>query len=319
MVWKYWIIGLGILICFRLAAAEQIVGGVAVVVNEAIITYKDLIQYINPVIDRINLQYSHNPEERRKRLIQAQEEGIQQLIERQLILQEFKRAGYQIPDYIVEQEVKRRIREQFGGDRISLIRTLQAQGLTYDKWRERVKEDLIISAMRAKYMGGEIVVSPTAIEQYYVTHLDEFKLGDQVKLRTIMINKSGRGKDHAYALALELLKQLKNGASFEDIARIYSEDGMGRSGGDRGWITKYEIRPELAQIAFTMEVGQLSDIIDTEDSFWIIRVEGIRKNHVKTLEEVRDEIAAKLKEQERERRYRQWIETLKKKAYIRYY
>jgi len=316
ILWIGWVLWFGV----GLGAESQIVNGLSVIVNDAVITYKDVIQYVAPVVETLQRQYAGQPDLLRKKILQAQQEGLQQLIERQLILQEFKKAGYKLPDFVVEQEIQRRIREQFGGDRVALIRTLQSRGMTYEQWRRRVREDLIISAMRAKHMGTEVVVSPFAIEKYYAEHLDEFRLGDQVHVRTIMISvRNQGGVDQARQLAEEILKKLDEGVPFEELARIYSEDSAASRGGDRGWVKRQDLRKELAKIAFSLKPGQHSGIIETPGAFWILKVEGVRKNYIKTLPEVRAEIEEKLKNMEREKRYREWVDSLKKKAFIRYF
>jgi len=301
-------------------SAEQLVNGLSVIVNDAVITYKDVVQYVAPAIELLVRQYRDRPDVLREKITQAQRDGLEQLIERKLILQEFKDAGYKLPDYVVDEEVQRRIRKQFGGDRVALVRTLQSRGMTFEAWRRRVREDLIISAMRARKLGGEVVVSPYRIEKYYADHLDEFKVGDQVKLRTIMINAANKG-DPKYAreLAEEILKKLDQGAPFAELAAVYSEDGAAKQGGDRGWIKRDGLRKELTDAAFSLKPGQHSGVIETPGAYWILMVEGVRKNYVRPLPEVRDEIEAKLRDQERARRYREWVDRLKAKAFIRYF
>ena len=116
-------------------------------------------------------------------------DGLEQLIERQLILHDFDVEGYKLPDSYVDQLVQDRIRERYG-DRITLMKTLQAQGMTYEQFRKDVRDQYIISAMRAKNVSQEIVISPYKIENYYLAHQDDFKIGDQIKLRMIVLNKS---------------------------------------------------------------------------------------------------------------------------------
>ncbi len=91
----------------------------------------------------------------------------------------------------MDQLVQDRIRERYG-DRITLMKTLQAQGMTFEQFRKDVRDQYIISAMRSKNVSQEIVISPYKIENYYLAHQDDFKMGDQIKLRMIVLNKSFR-------------------------------------------------------------------------------------------------------------------------------
>jgi peptidyl-prolyl cis-trans isomerase SurA len=296
------------------------VNGISVVVNDDVITRDDVLSYIARTVQLLARQYQDRPDELDRRLRQAQRDGLEQLIERKLILHEFKTAGYNLPDSVVEEEIQKRIRERFGGDRVALAHTLQSEGLTMEAWREQIREEYIISAMRARQGIRNIIISPYKIEKYYAEHLDEFKLGDQVKLRTLMLDarampRAGMAKE----LARELLKQIEGGASFADLARIYSQDSFREKGGDRGWIERDALRKELSDVAFSLKPGEHSGVIDLGGTVWLLEVEAVRKNYIRTLPEVRDEIEARLKAQEQARLQKQWINRLRKKSYIQYY
>lgn len=299
---------------------RQDVNGIAVVVNKEVITQDDVLRYVAPSVELLFRQYGDQPEVLNQKLLEAQQDGLNQLVERKLILHEFETAGYSLPDSVVEEEVERRIRERFGGDHVALTRTLQSEGLTKDAWRKQVREDYIISAMRAKHVSQNILISPYKIEKYYADHLEEFKLGDQVKLRSIMI--SSRGKPNpalVRELVAELGQSLDDGAPFADLAKIYSEEAIGQQGGDRGWVERDGLRKELADVAFQLPVGGHSDVLELGETFWLLKVEAVRKNHARTLPEVRDEIEATLTAQEQNRLHQQWIDRLKEKSFVRYF
>jgi len=296
------------------------VNGISVVVNDDVITRDDVLKYIAPTVQLLARQYRDRPDELNRRLRQAERDGLEQLVERKLILHEFETAGYNLPDSIVDEEIQKRIRDRFGGDRVALARTLQSEGLTMEAWRQQVREEYIISAMRARQGTRNIIISPYKIEKYYAEHLDEFKLGDQVKLRTLMLDARSMPKPElAKKLAKELLKQLDEGAGFTELAHIYSQDSFQKKGGDRGWIERNALRKELSDVAFSLKPGEHSRVIDLGDTVWLLEVEAVRKNYIRTLPEVRDEIEARLKSQEQARLQKQWIDRLRKKSYIQYY
>lgn len=310
--------------CFLSGQTQSLPGGevngISVVVNDQVITRDDVLKHIAPAVQLLMRQYADRPEELNKRLRQAEREGLEQLVERKLILHEFESAGYSLPESVIDEEIQRRIRERFGGDRVALTRTLRSEGLTMETWRQQVREDYIISAMRARQGTGNIIISPYKIEKYYAEHLDEFKLGDQVKLRTLMLNTRGMPKPElARKLAAELAKQLDEGASFAELARIYSQDTFQSKGGDRGWIERNALRKELSDVAFSLPPGQHSGVIDLGTTVWLLEVEAVRKNHVRTLPEVRDEIEARLKAEEQTRLRKQWVDRLRKKSFVQYY
>lgn len=304
-----------------LAAEPRLLNTVVVIVDQEIITLKDVSQYIAPAIEVLMRTYAGQPEVLRQKIEEAQREGIEQLVERKLILHEFERAGYNLPESLVEDRVKERIRERYGGDRAALTRSLQSQGLTYEAFRRRLREDFIIGAMRARNIGlDKIIVSPHKIEKYYAENLDKFRIRDQIKLRAIMLTAgAARPRETTRALAAEILAKLREGADFAEMARVYSEDTYRPQGGDRGWIERGDLRKELADAAFGLMPGQPSEVIEVGDTFWILLVEDARANQIRTLPEVRDEIFNTLRAEEQSRLNREWIERLKAKSFVRYF
>lgn len=277
----------------------ELVNGISVIVNDQVITRDDVLRYIRPNIELMLRQFGDRPEVLNERLQQAQRDGLNQLIERKLILHEFESSNYSLPDSVIEEEIQRRIKQRFGGDRIALTQTLRSEGTTLDAWRQKVREEFIISAMRSKHISESTIISPYRIEKYYVDNLDKFKLGDQVKLRTIMITARDKADPSIpRLLAQEIVTKLDEGSSFADLAMIYSEDSYRSEGGDRGWVERENLRDELAEKAFAMKPGEHSGVIEFDGTVWVLQVEAVRKDHVRTLPEVRDEIEATLATQE---------------------
>ncbi len=302
------------------AAEPQVLNGLLVIVDHEIITLKDVNQYMAPALEVLVRTYSGQPEVLRQKIEEARRDALDQLVERKLILHEFDRAGYNLPESLVEDRLKERIRERTGGDRAAFIRTLQAQGLTLEAFRRRIREDFIVGAMRARHIPADIVVSPFKIEQYYAENLDRFRIKDQIKLRALMLHAGAtRPREAARALGREILAKLREGVPFADLARVYSEDTYRAQGGDRGWIERGDLRKELADAAFGLPPGQPSDLIEVGDTFWVLLVEDARANQIRTLPEVREEIVNLLRTREQERLNREWIERLKAKSFVRYF
>ncbi|MBM3884029.1 MAG: hypothetical protein FJ387_30715 [Verrucomicrobia bacterium] len=302
-----------------LRAATDLANAVVVIVNDAVITYKDVLRQVGPSLEVLMAQYGSQPAQLEQKIKEARRDAIEQLVERRLILDEFKKAGYNLPDSIIEERVKERIRERYG-DRLNLTRTLNEQGMTLQSFRERIREDFIISAMRAKNIAQELIVSPHKIEKYYADNLDKFKVGDRVKLRTITIDEKGKGNPGAgRRIAEEIVRKLDQGTPFAEMAGVYSEDSFRPQGGARGWVEKKELREELAQVAFSLPVGQRSEIIELGQTYFILSVEERQANHTRSLSEVRDEIEKTLIAEEQARLQKQWIERLKDQAFVRYF
>jgi len=144
---------------------------------------------------------------------------------------------------------------------MTLTKTLQAQGITYETFRQQVREQFIISVLRSKNIS-----SPSSFRRtnrtYYVQHRDNFKVEDQVKLRMIVLNRaSADDAGTTKKLAEEILAKIEEGASFVDMATIHSEGSQSKQGGDWGWVERSVLRKEIADVAFQLKAGQRSGVM----------------------------------------------------------
>jgi peptidyl-prolyl cis-trans isomerase SurA len=304
----------------NVAAAEQeatVVDGMAAVVNGEVITYSQVRSLSAPQERLLRQQYTGPDLE--KKLIELREAAVKDLIDRRLVIQAFKKESFEIPDHIVDMRVQQIIRESFGGDRNTFVKTLEAQNYTLGEFKQKEMEKIIVGAMRNKNVRKNDIISPVKIDEYYRKHRDEFTSKEQIKLRMIMI--SGH-KDTASApaqkeLAEEVLGKLASGAEFEQVAQMYSEDSTKDNGGDWGWIERKTLAEPLEKFAFNMPVGRISNIIDYAGNYYILKVEDKHGGNTKSLTEVRADIEKKLVQEEAQQIQERWIASLRQKAYIK--
>lgn len=305
------------LVVFAAPARAELATGIKAVVHDSVITYDDVEELTEQTADVLRRQYARKPEEYQKKINEARSENLDKLTDRELILHEFKTAGYSLPDSVIDEVVQARIRAYFG-DRRTAAKTLQARGLTFEKFREQERERFIVDAMRAKNVAQEFIISPHKIEAYYTNHMNDYKVEDEVKLRTIILNK---GSDPAKArkMAEEILAKLKEGASFAEMAGVYSQGAEKAQGGSRDWQEVRELRKELADAIASLNVGGISGIVEASDSLWLLQVEDKRPARIRPLSEVRDEIEKELIVTEKKRLERQWLDKLRRKTFVRYF
>ena len=152
-----------------------------------------------------------------------------------------------------------------------------------------------------------IQITHDDFQAYYDQHRDQYRVDQQAKVSHILIKTplpgpggkvDEKGVADAQHRAEDLLKQLKAGAKFEDLAKKYSEDpGSAKEGGSLGWIGKGRTVPEFEKAAFSQPKGQIGDLVKSSYGFHIIRVDDRQDAHMKTLEEVKDQIEPLLKQQ----------------------
>ena len=152
-----------------------------------------------------------------------------------------------------------------------------------------------------------VTVTQDDLRSYYEQHRDQYKTPEQVKVSHILIKTPLPGPDNkvdekgvaeAQHRAEDLLKQVKGGANFEDLAKKYSEDpGSAKQGGSLGWIGRGQTVPEFEKAAFSLPKGQMSDLVKSSYGFHIIRVDDKQEAHAKSLDEVKSEIEPIVKHQ----------------------
>src|SRR5579862_2855747 len=150
-------------------------------------------------------------------------------------------------------------------------------------------------------------VSPQELQGYYDQHKDDYRVPEQVSVSHILIKTplpgpdgkvDPKGVEEARKKAEDVLKQVKAGGNFAELAKKYSEDpGSAKNGGSLGWIGKGRTVPEFEKVAFSLPKGGTSDLVQSSYGFHIIRVDDKQAAHVKTLDEVKDQIEDSIKRQ----------------------
>src|SRR5215471_19993136 len=182
--------------------------------------------------------------------------------------------------------------------------------------KRKVKYALIDTAK----LEADVKVTPDDLRAYYDQHRDQYRVPEQVKVSHILIKTPLPGPDgkvdekgaaEAQHRAEDLLKQLRNGAKMEDLAKKYSEDpGSAKQGGSLGWIGRGQTVPEFEKVAFSLPKGQISDMVKSSYGFHIIRVDDKKDAHMKSLDEVKSEIEPIVKHQKAHQTAQKKAETL---------
>jgi peptidyl-prolyl cis-trans isomerase SurA len=303
--------------CTAFAQQAQVVDGIAAIVNGDVITYSQVRELSAPREKLLRSQFTGQDLE--NKVQEVRKLALKDLIDRRLIIQAFKKESFQIPDHIVDQRVHDIVRESFGGDRNTFVKTLEAQNYSLGEFKEKEMERIIVQAMRSHNVKTNYIISPTKIEDFYRKHRDLFTTKEEIKLRMIMISgQKDTGNAQAQkALAEEVLGKLASGGEFEQVAQIYSEDSTKETGGDWGWIQRNTLAVPLEKFAFNMPVGRISSIIDYAGNYYVLKVEDKRGGITRSLAEARADIEKKLIQDEAKEIQERWIASLRQKAYIR--
>jgi parvulin-like peptidyl-prolyl isomerase len=304
------------------AARAELLDGVNVIVNESIITYDEVERQLEPSARTLAMTYPNDIQGFQAAMASNRTDIVRGRVEGKLILDEFKAKmnGGDLPESILDDEIKTELHKNFNGDRALMTKTLREKGITSEMYRDQIRERIIVSYMREKNISSDkIIISPAKIENYYASHSDQFKIGDQVKLRMITLAKPADSPESARKIAEEIIRKIDGGTPFAEMASIYSSGPDRGKGGDRGWVGRDSgMRAELVKAMFSLKAGQHTSIIDLSESVHILFAEEVKPEHIRPLSEVRDEVQQRLRTDEAHRLYDRWVARLKNKAFVRY-
>jgi peptidyl-prolyl cis-trans isomerase SurA len=306
-------------------AQNSVNNGVAAVVNSEAITFREVLAQTQMEEDDLRAQQlagKITDDERKKRIRSRRKTVLDSLIETRLIIQDYKKKGYNFPDYYFDREERSRVRDQFGGDRQALVKTLEDRGMTMADWKKNIRDTFIVQQMRQINAKRFITISPHMIEEYYQLHVRDFLQPDRVKLRMIYLAPESGAE--VEAVAKEVLAQVEAGVDFAQLAKKYSD--YNRAGGglfqeNGGWVERDGLKRELAVVAFQLRPGQASGLMTLlnaqgASAYYILMVEEVRKATVTPLTSIREAIESTLVAAESEKVQREWIDRLKRDAYI---
>lgn len=293
---------------------SEVVSRVVAEVNDDIITSQELDQILRPLYAKYKSVYSG--EELEKHVREARKNAIEQLIERKLVLQEAKKKNIQVDTKDVETKLGQ-IKSKFDSEE-EFYYALEKEGMTVDQLRENIHEQLLVRTLTRQEVTRSISVSPKEVDDYYKKHIDDYSEPEMVQIGQILVKK---GKDTAAARKKieEAQAKLKNGASFEAVAKEYSEGPYAKEGGNLPFYAKGDLLKEIEDAAFSLSVGQNSGIIESSLGFHLIILKAKKEPHVRSLTEVWSEVEEVIYQKEIEVVHKKWVTRLKSKAHIQIY
>ena len=298
------------------ACAQEVLDGIAAVVNNDVVTFSQVRELVGP--KEKQARETLKGEELVEKIKEIRLAAINDLIDRSLILQEFKTKGFTIPDYMIDERIQEIIRDSFGGDRQAFLRTLSAQGFTLEKFRDFQKDSVIVQEMRKQASKGAPTVSDARILEFYKQHAEEYSTPEETKLKVIILRGGPEGNSKRKMME-EIREKIIGGAEFGDLARMYSEGSEQEAYGDVGWINRKYYNESLTKIVFALKPGQMSQIVELSGSYYLFYCEAKKAATVKPLKEMRPEIEKALLQSERQKQQQDWLAKLRKKAFIKMY
>jgi parvulin-like peptidyl-prolyl isomerase len=187
--------------------------------------------------------------------------------------------------------------------------------LTVAAFRARIKDQILTNGLVSEFVGSRITLLSQELEKYYQEHIKEFSSPEEVTLSEIIIPAAGNPAE-ASAKADEIVRKIAQGEQFASLASQYSSGPTAGKGGSIGTYLTAKLNPGIAAAVAKVKEGDVTPVIKGADSFAIYRVDNRKAAQARPLEEVRDEIRARIYEQKFNPELERFIAQLKEDAYI---
>ncbi len=300
---------------------EAAVNGIAAIVNGKPITKSEVADAVAAQRQMIMFRNKDNPMQAQRELAELETTALDSLIDRELVLADFKKLGGTIKSQYVDDDINTLIREQFKGDRDAFIVELAKTGMTMKKFRDLREKMIIVQVMKSKHGGHQAPPTPKQVDEYYKEHEDRWRDKDMLKISTITIPKftseSGSSPEKQRKLADEIRSKVVAGADFGSMAKAYSQDSKAENRGEWDWMERKLMKPTMADAAFALKDGGVSPVIEDEAAFIIIYLDAKKLGTLTPLEQVRGDIEKMISAEQGKADVDEWLKSLRKKANIR--
>ena len=315
-----------------LLAAEELpkpdsaASDVAVTVNGIDITESQIETNIKPQLERLAKQLPPQLLEQYK--AQLRQTALQKMIEMQLLDEKVEQGNITVS----EEEVNNHIQAILSGQNPPLTledfkAVLQGYGQNFEQAKDQFRKIIAYQKFMETKFADQIVITEKDVKAYYFENPDMFQTPEQVKASHILIKTEltdpnadpNKIKADAKAEAEKLLKQIKEDkADFAELAKANSSCPSSAKGGDLGFFAKGSMVPPFEKVAFELKTGQISDVVETDFGYHIIKVTDRKAAEIFTYEQTRDRILNMLKSKKQQEVSTAYIQSLKETAKIVY-
>lgn len=305
----------------HLVYAEEgvLVDRIVAEVNDDIITLYDLNRKAAPYIKRVKAM-ARPLEEERRMIYELREKVLNQMIDEKLTDQEIQRYNINVSEEAIDKTIEEMKKRSYLTDQ-QLREQLETEGLTMEDYREQMKNQILRIRLVNREVKSKIVITDEDIRSYYEAHLDRFAGEGSVHLRQIFLKApSFAPESEKQALRDKLMsirQQVMEGASFEDLAREFSESPLAKDGGDLGTFAMNDLAPNVLNSLSGLKTGDVSSIVENDQGLMIFYIEEMKGGQNQSLEDVSAEIENILYDEIVNKKFASWLEDLRERSHIK--
>ena len=302
------------------------VNGIAAKVNGRVVTKNKVGFMIAPIYAQLMAQFPRRGAEFERQALDAREKILQELIDREIILSEFKAMeakGANLPSHVVEKEIDRQIRELYNGSEAKFEEELKRARMTRDGFRKMTRDQLIVQAIRAEHFSDAPPPLPGEIQKEYAAMKDSIRdiSKDKITFNKIFLPRQDPQNPFAtaesqLALAEQLVADIKTGSDFGEKAKTHSRDAFAAEGGFQENVPRTDLAPEFAAIIFNGKNGDIVGPLEDPAGFTIVKIIQITPGPVPPLSEVKENVEERVRRKKSSAAYEKWIESKRRSAMI---
>jgi parvulin-like peptidyl-prolyl isomerase len=294
-----------------IATSAATVDGIAAKVNNDVITVSEVVSEIRRGGARVagtdfKAAYSN---------------AVEAAINRRLILRSAADRKLDMPEWVVDNRVREIVKENFGGDMNKLRAALAQSRIDIADWRNQIRDEMIVQTMRFQLVERNIEATPAAMEREYQLHRERYVGEELSTVRVILLRPSSDAKvPSVKARAEDILRRIKNGESFAELAMDYSADSHSEDGGLWKDVKPDEaFRPEIAEEIAKLKVGEHSGLVDLDGWGFIVKKEAETAEKTLSFSEAYDRIVRNVRRDTAAKAYDDWMKRLRAEAFIKTY
>lgn len=240
-------------------------------------------------------------------------EVLNALVERKLAAKAAKDSGMTIQEWVVDNRVREIVDEGFGGDRNRLIEALSRQKIPFTDWRQKIKDDMVVSAIRWHAVDKNVSASPSELRAEYKAHPERYRTSGKASVSVILLKPEDAERR---AEVMEVVAA----EGFAAAARRFSVDGKASEGGLWKEIRpEDEFSPEVCAAISKLAPGEMSDWLDVNEWSFLVRNDAPASAPPRTFAEAYEDIEANIKAEKAAALYRKWMDGLKSETYVKIY
>ncbi|SKA00193.1 periplasmic chaperone for outer membrane proteins SurA [Trichlorobacter thiogenes] len=300
-----------------LPAGAKRVNGIAAIVNDDVITFRDVLRESQPVIQDAQKKGLVDDKARHDLRVTV----LDRMIDKMITDQKVKELGIKIGDDEIRQAVDDVKRQNNNMTQSQLEAALKAQGYTFSQYEGQLREQLERLRLVSMEVRSKVHVGDKEAEQYYTAHQDKYAEEETFKARHIFIKVDEKAPaaeiQQAMNKALKVLFEARQGKDFIALAKEYSDDPAAKKdGGDLGSFKKGEMLADLEKAILPLKPGEVGELVNTPSGLHIVKLDERSTGKVKSFESVKADIKELLYRQKQDERFSSWMKELRSKASI---